>query len=252
MRIAILGAGRIGKSLGTALRASGHGIVYGVRQPEVSGDRVTKTVGGAIDGAEIVIVATPWTAAEALVCEHAPALAGKIVIDATNPLNASGTRLALGFDTSGVELLQSDARGATFFKAFNVAGVGAIAKPSYPQGAAAMFVAGPKGEQKDIVLRLVADVGFEPVDVGDLRAARLLEPWECCGFNLRKPRDVAAILRFCSRPARRENLSPRAPATWSRPRRAKSAEAKKELRLPLRREEGNEPRRCPDRVPLAR
>ena len=198
MRIAILGAGRVGKSLGTALRASGHAIVYGVRQPEVSGDRVTKTVGGAIEGAEIVILATPWTAAEALVCEHAPALAGKIVIDATNPLNASGTRLALGFDTSGVELLQSDAHGATFFKAFNVAGVGAIAKPSYPQGSAAMFVAGPKGEQKDIVLRLVADVGFEPVDAGDLRAARLLEPLGMLRMQLEetegRSRDLAFLL----------------------------------------------------------
>jgi predicted dinucleotide-binding enzyme len=183
MRIAIVGAGRVGKSLGTALRASGHSIVYGVRQPEVSGDLVTKTVGGAIEGAEIVILATPWTAAEALVCEHAPVLAGKIVIDATNnPLNASGTRLALGFDTSGVELLRSDAYGATFLKPFNV--VGAIAKPSYPQGSAVMFVAGPKGEQKDIVRS--RDFAFLLAS----RAQRKSQPMRPCNVVEAPPRKV--------------------------------------------------------------
>jgi len=198
MRIAILGAGRLGKSLGTALRASNHRIVYGVRQPAASGDVMTKTVGGAIAGADAVILATPWTATEALVCEHVPALNDKIVMDATNPLNTNATRLALGFDTSGVELLQSHAHGATFFKTFNIAGVSAIAKPSYPQGRAAMFVAGPKGTKKDIVLRLVADVGFEPVDAGDLRAARLLEPLGMLRLQLEetegRSRDVAFLL----------------------------------------------------------
>jgi predicted dinucleotide-binding enzyme len=210
MRIAILGAGRLGKSLGTALRASGHQIVYGVREPEGSGDVLTETVGGAIAGADVVILATPWTANEAIVCEHARALAGKIVIDATNPLNTNATRLALGFDVSGVELLQSHARGATFFKAFNVAGVDAIAEPSYPQGRAAMFVAGPKSREKDIVLRLVADVGFEPVDAGDLRAARLLEPLGMLRLELEetegRSRDFAFLL--ASRAKRRSQYMP--------------------------------------------
>jgi hypothetical protein len=176
MRIAIIGAGRVGKSLGKALGAKGHRIVYGVRQPSALREAGTKTVDGAIAGAEVIILATPWTAAEALVCEHAPALLGKIVIDATNPLNPAETRLALGFDTSGAELLQSHAHGATFFKAFNTAAVDVIANPRFPQGRAAAFVAGPKGPQKNAVLRLVADVGLEAVDAGELRAARLLEP----------------------------------------------------------------------------
>jgi predicted dinucleotide-binding enzyme len=182
MRIAIIGAGRVGKSLGAALRAKRHRIAYGGRSEGSPGGAVqasgetTETVGGAIAGADAVILATPWTATEAIVCEHAPALSGKIVIDATNPLNATSSRLALGFDSSGVELLQSHAQGATFFKAFNAASADAIIRPSYPQGRAAMFVAGPKGPLKQVVLGLVADVGFEAVDAGELRAARLLEP----------------------------------------------------------------------------
>ena len=241
MRIAILGAGRLGKSLGTALRASSHNVVYGERQPRASGDVMTKTVGGAIDGADAVILAIPWTAAEALVCEHAAALNDKIVIDATNPLNTSATRLALGFDTSGVELLQSHVHGATFFKTFNMAGVGAIAKPSYPQGRAAMFVAGPKGPKKDIVLRLVADVGFDPWMPATSAPRGCSSHWECCGFNSRKPRGEAAISPSCSPPASGDSLDPYAPATWWRRRRRRPAD--EELRLPLR--SGNEGLRDP-------
>ncbi|ODS00440.1 hypothetical protein AUC69_00790 [Methyloceanibacter superfactus] len=182
MRIAIIGAGRVGKSLGAALRATRHRIVYGVRSDELSarpvhgGGEDMETIGGAIAGSDAVILAIPWTSTEAIVCEHARALTGKIVIDATNPLNATSSRLALGFDSSGVEILQSHAQGATFFKTFNAAGADAIAQPSYPQGRAVMFVAGPAGPQKQAVLGLVDDVGFEAVDAGELRAARLLEP----------------------------------------------------------------------------
>ncbi len=79
------------------------------------------------------------------------------------------TGLALGFLTSGAELLQSQAHKAKFFKAFNSTGFGVMARPDFNEGKAAMFVAGP-------AMRLVADVGFEAVDAGELKAARLLEP----------------------------------------------------------------------------
>jgi hypothetical protein len=193
MRIAIIGAGRIGESLGTALCAKGHTVVYGVSAPEAPAE----SIGTAIYGAEAVILVTPWTHTEALVCEHASALSGKVVIDATNPLNASTTGLALGFDVSGVELLQSHVHGATFFKAFNAAGVDVIAKPIFPQGQAAMFVAGPEGAEKEIVLGLASDVGFEAVDAGELRVARLLEPLGMLWLQLSaegRGRDVAFLL----------------------------------------------------------
>jgi predicted dinucleotide-binding enzyme len=198
MRIAIIGAGHVGKRLGAVLKAKGHGVVFGVRDPQPSAGVVTKSVGGAIAGADVVILATPWTIAEALVCEHAPALTGKIVIDITNPLSPSANRLALGFVTSGVELLQSQAQRATFFKALNTASFNAVASPGYPQGAAAGFVAGPRGSKKDIVLSLVAELGFEPVDAGDLRAARLLEPLGMLSLQLEdswgKDRDFAFVM----------------------------------------------------------
>ncbi len=156
MKIAIVGAGNVGRTLGAALKAKGHTIIYGVREPGRSDERNAKSVREAVRGAEAVILATPWTATEALVCEHATDLAGKIVIDATNPLNPAMTGLALGFLTSGAELLQSQAQKAKFFKAFNSTGFGVMARPDFAEGKAAMFVAGPAGPDKKTVLRLVS------------------------------------------------------------------------------------------------
>ncbi|HEY6921083.1 MAG TPA: NAD(P)-binding domain-containing protein [Methyloceanibacter sp.] len=87
MKIAIVGADDVGRSLGAALRSKGHTIVYGIPEPERSDERNAKSVGEALRTSETVILATPWTLTEALVCEHATDLADKIVIDATNPLN---------------------------------------------------------------------------------------------------------------------------------------------------------------------
>lgn len=205
MKIAIIGAGKVGKTLGTALRAKGHAVVYGVRDPNASDEPSARTVAEALPAAEAVILATPWTATEALVCEHADALAGKIVIDATNPINPSLTRLAVGFDTSGAELLQSQARRAKFYKAFNSTGFSVMANPKFSEGKAVMLVAGPDGPDKRTVLRIVADVGFEAVDAGELKAARLLEPlamlWVQLALAKGEGRDFAFIM------ARREDAA---------------------------------------------
>ncbi|HYJ58079.1 MAG TPA: NAD(P)-binding domain-containing protein [Methyloceanibacter sp.] len=205
MRIAI-GAGNVGRTLGGALRIRGHAVVYGVRDPARSPERVAKPVRDALKGAELVILATPWNATEALVCEHAEELAGKIVIDATNPINPSRIRLAVGFDTSGAELLQGQARKATFFKAFNSARVAVMAKPQFPEGNAIMFVAGPGDAGKSTVL--VEDVGFDAVDAGELKAARLLEPlamlWLQPALVQGAGRDLAFVM------ARRDAANPKA------------------------------------------
>jgi predicted dinucleotide-binding enzyme len=195
MRIAVIGADVVGRALGTALAGQGHAVVYGLPGPERSDERNVRSVREAINRSEVVILATPWTITEAQVCEHAEALAEKLVIDATNPLNPARTGLALGFLTSGAELLQSQARRAKFFKAFNVAEPGVLARPDFPQGKAAMFVAGPAGEEKTVVMRLVADIGFEPVDAGELKAARLLEPLAVLSMQLAQQRgDVAFVI----------------------------------------------------------
>ena len=200
MKIAIIGVGQVGKTLGTALRPKGHTVVYGARDPASHTERNVRSVADALLSAEAVILATPWIATEALVVQHADGLAGKIVIDATNPVHPGLARLAIASNSSGVELLQSQARQAKFFKAFNSTGVDVMAQPRFAEGNAAMFVAGPDGADKDTVLRIVADVGFEPVDAGELSVS--WNTWRCCGFNLRSPRDLTAISPSSSRGAK--------------------------------------------------
>ena len=211
MKIAIIGAGNVGKTLGTALQSKGHTVIYGSRDPAGHTERNVRSVAGALVGAEAVILATPWIATEALVCEYADELAGKIVIDATNPINPSLTRLAVGSGTSGAEVLQSQARKAKFFKAFNSTGVSVMAKPHFPEGDAVMFVAGSGGPDKQTVLRIVADVGFESVDAGELRAARLLESlamlWIQLALTKRHGPDFAFVM--ARRDAANQNADPR-------------------------------------------
>jgi predicted dinucleotide-binding enzyme len=198
MRIAIVGADDVGRALGTALRAKGHAIVYGIPEPERSDESNVKSVREALNGSEVVILATPWVVTEAIVCEHATDLADKIVIDATNPLNPAMTGLALGFLASGVELLQSQARQAKFFKAFNATSAGVLAHPELPEGKAAMLVAGPSGPDKTLVMRLAGDVGFEPIDAGELKTARLLEPLAMLTMQLSHGRgDIAFVMARC-------------------------------------------------------
>jgi 8-hydroxy-5-deazaflavin:NADPH oxidoreductase len=169
MKIAVLGAGNVGKALGEALAASGHDVVYGVRDPKRSEAKPTKTVVDAIQDSDAI-------ATGPLLRENAIALVGKIVIDATNPLKPDLSGLSLTGDVSGAELLQRKAPSAQLFKAFNTTGFGNMRNPVYPQGRAVMFVAGPDGNGKQTVMQLVTDVGFDAVDAGDLTQARLLEP----------------------------------------------------------------------------
>jgi predicted dinucleotide-binding enzyme len=175
MKIAVIGTGNVGATLGKALSAKGHDVVYGVSS-KAKADRPDRhVVAEAITDAEAVILATPWPVTEELVRRNATGLGRKIVIDATNPLKSDLSGLAVSADTSGAETLQKAAPLAKIYKAFNTTGFQNMAQPQFPDGPAVMFIAGPPGAGMDAVKRIVADVGFEAVDAGDLKAARLLE-----------------------------------------------------------------------------
>src|SRR5215470_17731730 len=106
-------------------------------------------------------------------------LAGRLVIAVTNPLRMgpAGLELSLGFDTSGGEHVASLAPGAAVFKTLNQVGFEVMANTAGYAAAPVMFVAGDDAKRKPIVIGLVADLGFHPVDAGGLRVARLLEPY---------------------------------------------------------------------------
>jgi hypothetical protein len=186
MKIAVIGRGNVGRTLGLAFAGRGHGVTFGVRDPEIhkeqerSGSFPTVDVHSldeAIAGAEAVCLAIPYVAALELgTMSHA--LAGKIVVDCTNPIGP-GLVLSVGHDTSGAEEIARMLPGARVVKAFNSTGWENMADPAYPGYAGlrpVMPVCGDDTEARRVVCGLAEDIGFEPWDWGPLAGARYLEP----------------------------------------------------------------------------
>lgn len=192
MKIAILGAGSVGGTLGKAWANRGHQVTFGVRNPEADktqtllqeiGDRAKATnINDAVLDAEVIVLATPWEAAQQAI-ESCGDLTSKILIDCTNPLTKDFS-LAMGFSTSGGEQVAEWAKGAFVYKAFNQTGWENMANPLVDGRPSVMFVCGDDEEHKKIVLQLTSDVGFEAVDAGPLSSARLLEPYAMIWIKL--------------------------------------------------------------------
>src|SRR6516162_4497258 len=176
MQIAIIGAGNVGRALGKGWARAGHAIVYGVPDPSDAKHRATVEAAGgaglfsvprAVQGADAIVLAVPFDAVgDALAA--AGDLAGRLLIDVTNPLRmgAAGLELSIGFDRSGGEHVASLAPRAAVFKTLNQVGFEVMADS-----------AGDDATRKPIVMGLVTDLGFHAVDAGGLRVARLLEPY---------------------------------------------------------------------------
>ena len=187
MNIAIVGAGKVARSLGIGWARAGHRIVLGVRDPlnpeytqlaeAVSAASVT-SIADAVAQADVIVLAVPWDAVPDAIAACGD-LGGRLLIDVTNPLKVGpeGLELALGFSTSGGEQVARLAQGAAVFKTMNQVGYAVMADTGDYPVRPVMFVAGNEDTRKPAVLSLVTDLGFEAVDAGPLKQARLLEPY---------------------------------------------------------------------------
>lgn len=159
--IAVIGAGNVGRTLATAWAAAGHQVLVGSRTPEKeeppAGTAVTDPV-SAIVGSRVVVYTIPGAAMPDVLAAHAGALAGRIVIDATN-------NMAPGH-AGELSALRHLPAGALGFRAFNSVAWENMANPVFGGVAADMFFAGPDGAERETVGALIADVGFRPVYVG--------------------------------------------------------------------------------------
>ncbi len=189
MNIVIAGAGHVGRALAGGWREAGHSVSFVTREADGAKAAELKNEGfglvplsAAAAAADVVVLAVPWSGAEVTVEALRP-LAGKILIDATNPLTAN-LELALGFDYSGGEVVARIVPRARVVKAFNTTGAGNMANSHYPGGKLMMPVAGDDAEAKKTVMALAADLGFEPVDVGPLAMSRHLEPMAVAWIKL--------------------------------------------------------------------
>jgi len=180
MNITIVGSGNVGRALGNGWKKAGHSVTFAARDPAGAKAAALTRDGFAVapqaeaGEADVIVLAVPWTGIEATV-RALGSLAGKIVIDATNPLTAN-LDLALGFSDSAGETVGRLAKGAHVVKAFNTTGANNMADSNYPDGKVMMPVAGDDAAAKEIVMTLAADLGFEPIDAGPLAMSRQLEP----------------------------------------------------------------------------
>jgi predicted dinucleotide-binding enzyme len=189
MKVGVFGTGDVGKSLGDACLALGHDVKMGAREagnPKASAWAAAagaRASAGSFSDAgrfgEIIFVCTLGVEHESVVrLAGADNLAGKLLIDATNPLDFSGgmpPKLVVPSGGSGGAQLQALAPEARVVKAFNTVGNTVMFKPAFPGGPPDMFICGNDASAKQQVTSLLGEFGWGVVDVGDIQAAHYLE-----------------------------------------------------------------------------
>jgi 8-hydroxy-5-deazaflavin:NADPH oxidoreductase len=165
MRIAVIGKGNIGGSLGSKWIAAGHDVVYGARDGsgEGPGGAPVTSIGDAIEHADVVVLAVPGKVVGDVAAEHGAALAGKTVIDAVNRIGAPE------FDSRAI--IAQAAPQARYVRAFNSLGWENFANPM--PGTSMFFAADP--DARATAEELITAVGLEPAFVGDASATATVD-----------------------------------------------------------------------------
>lgn len=190
MRVGVLGSGDVGQVLGTGFAGLGHEVMIGSRDPqqeklqawvEKTGPRASaSSFAEAARFAELAVLATLWAGTESAIRLAEPQnLAGKVVIDATNPLDFSAgvpPRLAVGHTNSGGEEVQRLLPDSHVVKAFNTVGNPHMVNPQFPGGPPDMFICGNEAQAKRTVTEILEEFGWGAVDLGGIEMSRYLEP----------------------------------------------------------------------------
>jgi predicted dinucleotide-binding enzyme len=176
VRIAVLGSGQVGRALARGWTAHGHEVRLGTRQESVE-DLAVGRPAEVVADADLVVLAVQGAAAVELVTSLAAQLEGRVLVDATNPLEpgGSGPALFVGTTDSLGERVQRAAPGARVVKAYNTVGNGLMVDPQLPGGPPTMFLAGDDADAKERVAGLLRDTGWEVADLGGIAASRWLE-----------------------------------------------------------------------------
>jgi len=199
MKVGILGSGVVAQVLGAGFLKHGHDVTLGTRTPDKLADwrklnpaaRVGSFSETGAFGEVVVLAVKGGIAAEALRQAGADNLSGKIVIDATNPIEeVPPTHGVLKFftdlDESLMERLQRDFPSVRFVKAFNSVGNACMVNPQFSGGRPTMFICGNDAAAKQTVKQLLDQFGWETADMGFAEAARAIEPlcmlWCIPGF----------------------------------------------------------------------
>lgn len=184
--VAVIGTGRMGGAIGPRFAETGHMVIYGSRDP--SAEKVQSLVArtgegasaveqaAAIAVADIVVLALPWNATEALIKTSVDDLDGKIIMDITNAsLKALRPDREGAVDSSAGEIIQSWAPAAKVVKAFNTVGYHVVVDPSLGNGPVTVPLVGNDAAAKQRVAEIVQAMGFETIVLGGIEQAHVLE-----------------------------------------------------------------------------
>ena len=189
MNVTIIGAGNMGRGIGTRAVAGGHSVTFVDVNPEAAQKTAADVKAAATNGAQVstaslgdvqlgdVVVLAVWYGTNIEIAKQLGAkLAGKIVVDIANPLNSTYDGLATAPDSSSAEdLAKAAAPGAKVVKAFNTTYAGTLLAGRVAGQPLDVFLAGDDADAKAKVAQLVKDGGMRPVDTGNLSRARQIE-----------------------------------------------------------------------------
>ncbi|MGW5194321.1 NADPH-dependent F420 reductase [Kribbella sp. NPDC004138] len=176
--ITFIGAGNMARTIGTRAVAGGNTVEIMARD-QSKADALAKVLGGgttagkwgAVPAGDIVITAVLYAGVVSAVAEYGDALAGKIIVDISNPFNATFDGLAHSEPTSIAEEVAKIApASAMVFKAFNT-----IFRSVLEEGRPDVFFAGDNPQAKEDVAAFIESLGLRPLDVGGLKMAHWLE-----------------------------------------------------------------------------
>ncbi|MFF4031323.1 NADPH-dependent F420 reductase [Streptomyces sviceus] len=193
MQITIVGAGSMARGIATRALAGGHTVTITAKDPrkavelvdelgrqEHSGGRIGAGEESAVQAADIVVLAVPFGAAKQLAASYGAQLSGKVLIDISNPVDASLDALVVTPGTSAAEeIAAAVAPGTRVVKAFNTTFATTLVAGEVNGTPLDVFIAGDDEDARQQVADLVTSGGLNPVDVGALKRARELE-----GFQL--------------------------------------------------------------------
>ncbi|MGH9252529.1 MAG: NADPH-dependent F420 reductase [Acidimicrobiales bacterium] len=180
--ISILGSGNMARGIGTRALAGGNDVQILDREPAKAGALAEElganagTLGDPLTG-ELVVLALPYDAAAPVVRQYGDALADKVIVDITNPVDfTTFAGLATPDDSSGAqEIAKVAPSGAQVVKAFNTTFAGTLVAGEVDGHSLDVFVAGDDADAKATVSSFIESAGLRPIDVGDLSRARYLE-----------------------------------------------------------------------------
>lgn len=197
MNVTIIGAGNMGRGIGTRAAAGGHSVTFVDANPEVAEKTAADVKAAAKNGAVVsaasldaelgdVVVLAVWYGTNIEIAKQlGTKLAGKVVVDIANPLNSTYDGLATAPDSSSAEdLAKAVSAGAKVVKAFNTTFAGTLITGETAGQKLDVFIAGDDADAKSKVLQLVTDGGMRAIDAGPLHRARQIEAMQLLHITL--------------------------------------------------------------------